>query len=129
MPVQTRFKTQIAEYMKATWAGINESGWEPIGDKILVYPDQAPDKTAGGVEIPIDITMRHTMAAEAGIVIALGPDATIPIKPGDRVFIERFAGQLVPGHDTKIYRIMDQSSIGAIYKPIDRYAKAPKVVK
>lgn len=113
---QTAFKTQIAEYQKATWSGTNESGWEPIGDKVLVYPDQAPNKTAGGIEIPFDLAARHTMAAEAGVVVCNGPDVTIPIKAGDRVFIERFAGQLVPGHDGKVYRIMDQTSIGAVYK-------------
>ena len=38
-------------------------------------------------------------------------------KPGDRVFVERYGGQLAPGYDGKIYRVMDQSAIGAIHKP------------
>lgn len=120
------FKTQVGQYQKATWNGTNESGWEPIGDKVLIYPDQAPEITAGGIRITADLAARHTMAAEAGIVIAKGPDVTIPIKLGDRVFIERFGGQLVPGHDNKIYRIMDQSAIGAIFRivaPIMRVKK------
>lgn len=110
---QKTFKTSIGQYSKAEWTGTNESGWVPIGDKVLIYPDQAPTQTAVGLEIPFDIAARHTMAAEAGIVIELGPDVTIPVKPGDRVFIERFGGQLIPGHDDKVYRIMDQSQIGA----------------
>lgn len=119
------FKTQVGEYQKATWTGTNDSGWVPIGDKVLVYPDQAPEETAMGIKIPIDIAARHTMAAEAGIVVELGPDVNIPIKPGDRIFIERFGGQLVPGHDGKVYRIMDQSSVGAVFKlPV-----TPKVKK
>lgn len=109
------FKTEIGQYTKAAWTGTNESGWDPLLDKVLVYPDQAPSKTSGGIEIPLDVAARHTMAAEAGVVVALGPNVTLPIKPGDRVFIERYAGQLVPGHDKKTYRIMDQSSVGAVF--------------
>ncbi len=112
-----RFRTQVGEYQIAAWMGTNESGWEPILDKVIVYPDQAPTETEGGIKLTTDMTDRHTMAAEAGVVVAIGPDVTIGVKPGDRVFIERFAGQLAPGHDRKIYRIIDQSSIGAVFKP------------
>lgn len=113
---QNMFKTQVGQFLVATWTGTNESGWTPIGDKVLIYPDQCPEETAHGIKIPLETVARHTMAAEGGIVVELGPDATIPVKPGDRVFIERFGGSLCPGHDGKIYRIMDQSCIAAVFK-------------
>jgi len=113
----SRFKTQVGEYQKAQWTGTNESGWEPLGEKVIIYPDQAPEMTSGGIHITADIAARHTMAAEAGIVVAKGPDVNIQIELGDRVFVERFGGQLAPGHDGKIYRVMEQAAIGAVYKP------------
>lgn len=113
------FKTAISTYDKATWTGTNCSGWEPLGDHVLIYPDQAQSLYGSGenkIEIPADIVARQNLAAEAGVVVATGPDVTIPIKPGDRVFNERYAGQLVTGHDEKVYRLMSQSSIGAVHK-------------
>lgn len=117
LPLDKRFKTQIGEFLQAGWTGTNESGWEPIGNKVIVYPDQAAEKTAGNVHIPHDIASRQTLSAVGGIVVSKGPDCTTKVEPGDRVFTEKFAGELVPGHDGKIYRIMDETSIGAVYKP------------
>ena len=37
-------------------------------------------------------------------------------KPGDRVYIEKYAGKLVKGRDGRTYRIMDYGSIGATYE-------------
>ncbi len=121
------FKTTIAEYVPAEWTGENQSGLEPVGDRVLVLPDQAADTSGGGIMFTPDAVGRHTMAAEAGVVIALGEGAfkwnsdkvtvfvgRVPA-PGDRVCIERYGGQLVHGTDGKIYRIMDGSSVGGIY--------------
>jgi chaperonin GroES len=110
------FKTHIAEYQQATWTGTNESGWSPLNDKILVYPDQASEKTKGGIQLTADSIARHTLASEAGVCVEIGPDCTLKISPGDRIYIERYAGQLVTGHDGKVYRLMDQSSVGAVFK-------------
>ena len=114
------FKTNIAEYQQATWTGTNTSGWTPINDKVMVAPDSAAEITKGGVHITPDTVARHTLASEAGVVVALGPDVTINVKPGDRVYIERYAGQLVTGHDEKIYRLMDQNSVGAVFTGGDK---------
>lgn len=108
----------MGEFQQATWTGTNNSGWEPIGDKVIVYPDQAATTTASGkLQIPDDIAQRQTLSAVAGVVVSKGPNCVTVVKPGDRVFTEKFAGELVPGHDGLIYRIMDESSIGAIFKP------------
>lgn len=120
------FKTVIAQFDQATWDGVNHSGWAPVGNHILIKPDKASEITKGGVHMTPDIVARATLAAEAGIVIAMGDGAfkwnadgvTLyeGMKPqaGDRVFTERYAGQLVTGHDGEIYRLMSSSSIGAI---------------
>lgn len=120
------FKTSLAEFEPAVYKGTNESGWDPIGNKILVLPDKAA-AIVRGVHMTPDIIARHTMASEAGVVIALGEgafrlnaDGTLyeGRKPqvGDRVYTERYAGQLIHGVDKEVYRLMDCSSIGAVLK-------------
>ena len=120
------FRTSLAEYVQADWNGLNESGWHPLGNRILVRPDQVASRTQGGIELPTDIQDRMAMAAEGGMVIAVGagafkwnsdgvsPFEGVAPKPGDRVSVGRYSGQLVMGHDGKSYRIMDSSELGAI---------------
>lgn len=120
------FKTTLAEFVQAEYDGTNPSGWAPIGDKLIVKPDEVASKTRGGVELPDDLRDRMTMAAEAGVVVAIGEGAfkydsnnLTPYmgyrpQPGDRVAMGRYSGQMIMGHDNLRYRIMSSSEIGAI---------------
>lgn len=120
------FRTSLAEYVQAEWRGTNESGWCPLGNRVVVKPDEVATRTKGGIELPQDLQDRMSMAAEAGVVIAVGDgafkwnsDGITPFqgrapKPGDRVSIGRYSGQLVMGHDGQAYRIMDSTELGAI---------------
>lgn len=123
------FKTAIAEYRQAEWTGKNQSGVQPVGDRVLVKPDQAAGESSGGIMLPDDLKERHTLAAEAGIVIALGDGAfkwnsdrqtpfygRVP-KPGNRVCLERYSGQLIRGDDGETYRLMESACIAAIITP------------
>lgn len=133
------FKTSIAEYVPAEWTGNNQSGVNPIGDRVLVLPDQAAEASSGGILLPGDLQDRHTMAAEAGVVIQLGDGAFIwnsdkqtPFhgrkpKPGERVCIEKYSGQLTLGDDGKQYRLMESACIAAIITPEKKLGKVKKV--
>lgn len=111
-------KTTVAQYTPAEYHGRNQSGWGPIGDKVLVLTDQAADKTSGGIFIDPVSADRATMAAETGILVAVGQDAfhgyAIKPKPGDRVYVERYSGQVMLGDDVQLYRLMDDVCIGAV---------------
>lgn len=113
---QALFKTAISTYVPATWNGVNTSKWTPLGIKVLIAPDMAAETTAGGIQLPQDVIERNTLASESGIVIELGPDCQIKIKPGDRVYMEKYAGQLITGYDERVYRLMDESCIGAVIR-------------
>lgn len=119
-----RFDQQ--EYIVQNWNGVNQSGYEPLDDKILVLTDVHADKTSGLVELPAGYVEKQTMAAEHGTVVGVGPAAfrwnddgsrqwqgRIP-SPGDRVYFERYSGQLLKGEDGRMYRLMSQSCIGAV---------------
>lgn len=124
------FKTTLAEFEKAKWTGKDTSGLHPLGDRVLVLPDKSAERTSGGVELPPDVTARHTLAAEAGVVVAVGDGAFTwnsdkatpylgkkPV-PGDRVAIERYSGQLFHGLDGQVYRLMESACIGALIETV-----------
>lgn len=113
-------KTTVAQYQPAVYDGTNQSGYQPIGDKILVLPDQAAEKTSGGVFIDPVSTERLTLAAETAVLVALGEytfvnfaEGTVP-KAGDRVYLERYSGQVMLGDDGQVYRLCDDRCVGAI---------------
>ena len=93
-------------YVVAEWNGTNHSGYRPLDDKVLVLMDAHADTTAGGIAIPEQIAERQSMAAETGLVVALGPaafrwnddgtrawDGERP-EPGSRVYVSRYADEL-----------------------------------
>lgn len=114
------------EFVVAAWNGKNESGYQPLDDKCLVLMDEHASINSGGIYIPDQFTERQTMASETGVIVALGPAAFVyddevrrkwvghKPEPGDRVYVSRYAGQLLQGVDGRTYRLMSQSCIGAV---------------
>lgn len=113
------------EYIPAPFFGKNESGCEPIGDRVLVRPDIASSKS-GSLDLPDDVIDRAQMASSSGVIVAVGDDAfawnsdrTRPFtgekpKSGSRVHFDKYAGVVILGNDGVEYRIMDDKSIGGI---------------
>lgn len=85
---------------------------KPLSDRVLVLPNPAEEKTAGGLFIP-DTAKEKPLA---GKVIAAGPgtaDVTMEVKVGDQVLYGKYAGQEI-NVDGVDYLIMKQSDIFAI---------------
>jgi len=133
-------RTSVGTYKAAEWSGENTSGCWPIGDSVLVLPDEAATKI-GGIHLADDSVEKMTMAAESGVIVALGDGAFewtadrmrrwSGYRPqvGDRVRIERYAGGLQVGNDGRTYRLMTDKCIGAIEsagrpQELDRVARA-----
>lgn len=79
-----------------------------------------------GTTLPAEIIERMSLAAETGVLVAISGGAFLLNEdgtswsgekpaPGDRVYIEKYAGKLVKGLDGLTYRLMDYGSIGATY--------------
>jgi co-chaperonin GroES (HSP10) len=116
-----------AEYVPAKWNGKNESGVRVVGKTVLVLMDECSAKSSGGIDLPEDLIERMSMASESGIIVAVAPGAFLlnedmtpwmgaKPQPGDRAYIEKYAGKSVKGRDGKTYRLMDYGSIGATYE-------------
>mgnify|MGYP001609456512 CR=1 FL=1 len=122
----SRQATTAFKYIPGEWTGENTSGILPIGDRVLVLVDKPEQRTLGGIEIPVETAARAGMAAETGVLVAVGESAFkwmndrihpwvgVAPKPGDRVILERYSGQLHVGADGEIYRLMEAKNLGAV---------------
>lgn len=86
---------------------------KPLSDRVLVLPNPAEEKTAGGLFIPDTAKEKPLM----GKVVAVGPgtaDIKMEVKEGDTVLYGKFAGTelSIDGED---YLIMRQNDILAVY--------------
>ena len=64
---------------------------KPLGDRILVRPLDAAEKTAGGIYIP-PTAQEKTQEAS---VVAVGEGKDINVKPGDKIIHDKYAGTSV----------------------------------
>ena len=121
---------------------MNKSGIVPVGDRVLVLPDEIVEVTEGGIIIPPAEADKHQMARFSGTLVAIGPDAWIErittvegisnsgrwrtlerrtcaysepfAKVGDRVVFARYVGQPFDGEDDKKYRLLQDEDIIAV---------------
>ena len=85
---------------------------KPLADRVLIEPQEAQTKTAGGIYIPDTAKEKP----QQGKVIAAGPgkkDEPMEVKPGDVVLYGKYAGTEVTVEDKK-YLIVKQQDILAI---------------
>ena len=114
------------DYVPAEWKGENTSGVVPLDNKVLVLMDDHASRTRGGIIVTDETKARQSMASETGVVVALGEAAfvftddgrswnTSKPNPGDRVYVDRYAGRTVQGRDGVEYRLVDQRAIGGMF--------------
>ena len=85
---------------------------KPLGDRVLVKPAPAEEKTVGGIIIP-DTAKEKPLQ---GSVLAVGggtKDEEMTLKAGDRVLYGKYAGTEVE-LDGEKYMIMRQSDVLAV---------------
>ena len=86
---------------------------QPLADRVLVQPQEAEEKTAGGIIIPD--TAKKERPIE-GKVLAVGQgtkDEEMVLKVGDKVLYGKYSGSELE-HDGKKYLIMKQSDVLAV---------------
>ncbi len=85
---------------------------KPLADRVLIKPNPAEEKTAGGLFIPETAKEKPL----AGTVVAAGPgteEIKMEVKAGDKVLYGKYAGTEIT-HEGDTYIIMKQSDIFAI---------------
>ncbi len=93
---------------------------KPLGDKVLVKPDEtSEEKTTGGIIIPDTAKEKP----QKGVVVAVGPGRqdesgkVIPmnVKAGDKVLYSKYGGSELEFEGSR-YLIMREDDIQAIFK-------------
>lgn len=122
--------TIVGTYRATQWWGRNTAGFSPIGDMVLVLPDEAVTVTPGGIHLSDTTTDQNAQAAESGTIVGVGTGAFIWTatgrpwvgpKPqvGDRVRMQRYSGQVQAGRDGHAYRLMTDVCVGGLEDPED----------
>lgn len=60
----------------------------PLGTRILVKPLEQESRTAGGLYLPETAKEKP----QQGLVVAIGDDETIKVKPNDKVLFAKYTG-------------------------------------
>jgi|DEB0MinimDraft_10_1074344.scaffolds.fasta_scaffold05829_3 chaperonin GroES len=106
---------------------VNNSGIEPVGDRVVIKAEPIEEKTSGGILIPDPERAKHGNSQVFGHIVAIGPDAwsdySEPFaKVGDRVIFAKFGGLFVDGEDGEEYRIFNDVDVTARVSDGVRYA-------
>ncbi|MGM5488742.1 MAG: co-chaperone GroES [Nanobdellota archaeon] len=83
---------------------------KPLGNRVLLEREELEEKTKGGIYIP-DTAKEKTYR---GKVVAVGDGKDIPVKAGDTVIFESYAGTEITVEDKK-YLIMDIKDVLAVW--------------
>jgi chaperonin GroES len=98
---------------------INTSGIRVLWIRALVKLDKVEEKTQGGIFIPEQVKDKEEELQVKGTLIAVGPNAFDemggdPPRPGDRVYVGRYAGSWIYGADGERYRLINGRDIFAV---------------
>ena len=85
---------------------------KPLADRVLIEPNPAEEKTAGGLFIP-DSDKEKPLAGKVIAVVPGTADVKMEVKTGDQVLYGKYAGTEI-NIDGKDYLIMKQGDILAI---------------
>jgi co-chaperonin GroES (HSP10) len=94
----------------------------PVYSKLLILPDDVPERTAGGIYVPVWARDQRQSACVTGTIIDMGDEAfsfmsdDASFRPGigDRVAFVRYAGMVVKGKDGRIYKMMNDEDVAAV---------------
>jgi co-chaperonin GroES (HSP10) len=93
----------------------NESGINPIFDRVLIQPLEVAKKTDWGFQLSSgEISDREQLANTTGIIVALGNEVPEDIiNVGDKVAYAKYAGLMYTGKDGKDYRMVNYDDLVA----------------
>ena len=90
------------------------TNFAPLHDRVMVKPNEAEEKTTGGIIIPDTAKEKP----QRGTVVAAGPgkpDEPTTVKAGDTVLYGKYAGTEVT-LGTEVFLIMRESDILGVVK-------------
>lgn len=93
---------------------------QPLGDRVLVKPLEADEKSKGGIVLPDTAKEKpqegEVIAVGSGKVLDDGSTKALEVKPRDKVLYGKYSGTEVTTKDGDDYLIMREEDILAIIK-------------
>ncbi len=93
---------------------------QPLGDRVLVKPLEAEEKSKGGIVLPDSAKEKpqegEVIAVGSGKVLDDGSTKALEVKPRDKVLYGKYSGTEVTTKDGDDYLIMREEDILAIIK-------------
>jgi chaperonin GroES len=93
---------------------------KPLGDRILVKPLEAEEKTKGGIVLPDTAKEKpqegKVIAVGKGKVLDNGQIQALELKVGDRVLYGKYSGTEISSKDGEEYLIMKEEDVFAVVK-------------
>jgi chaperonin GroES len=86
---------------------------QPLGDRLLVVPQEKEPVTSGGVILPTEVSSVDMGDAVLGQVVALGEDVDIDVKVGQMVMYNKQQITEVPVGTSSVV-FVSQNSIAAV---------------
>lgn len=90
---------------------------QPLGDRVLIQPSQAEEKTAGGIILPEKAQEKpregEVIAVGPGRLLESGERKAMSVKVGDKVVYTEYGGTEV-SYDGTDYLLIDEGSILAV---------------
>jgi chaperonin GroES len=90
---------------------------KPIGDRVVVRPQEAEEKTAGGLFIPDTAKEKP----QKGVVVAVGPGKVengtkvdMSVKEGDTVLYGKYAGTEITLGDEEVMIMRESDILGIV---------------
>ncbi len=91
---------------------------QPLGDRILVKPLEAEEKTKGGIVLPDTAKEKpqegKVIAVGKGKMNELGKIVALEIKAGDRILYGKYSGTEISTKDGEDYLIMREEDVFAV---------------
>ena len=93
---------------------------QPIGDRIIVEPLEAEEKTKGGIVLPDTAKEKpqegKVIAVGKGKVDKDGKVVALEVKAGDRILYGKYSGSEITTKEGNEYLIMREEDVLAIVK-------------
>ncbi|RYL87867.1 co-chaperone GroES [Sporolactobacillus sp. THM7-4] len=90
---------------------------KPLGDRIVIEPQEKEEKTASGIVLPDSAKEKpqegRVVAVGAGKVSDAGERIALDVKEGEKVIFSKYAGTEVK-YDGKTYLVVRQDDILAV---------------
>lgn len=83
---------------------------KPIGDRVLIKPKEVETKTKSGIYIPESAQEKN----QEGEIVALGTAKDFPVKVGEIVLYEKYAGTDLDYEDAKYVILNTKDIIGVV---------------